>query len=220
VSYLAALLGGSFDPVHRGHVALARLFCDLLHPDELRVIPAGNPYQKTAGLRTTPAQRIAMLELAFHAAGLPMTIDRQEVARAAPSYTVDTLRAVRAELGPDASLVFLMGADQLQHLDTWHDWRALFALAHIGVGARPGYDLAALPAAVAAEITPRLGRPADLHATPAGRVLLADTLAVDASATALRRDLASVGASAASAPDSPIAATVLDYIQHHQLYKN
>ncbi|MDB5961612.1 MAG: nicotinate-nicotinamide nucleotide adenylyltransferase [Massilia sp.] len=215
-----ALLGGSFDPVHAGHVALAALFDSLLHPDELRIIPAGNPYQK-APLQVSSEQRIAMLELAFGAAGLKITIDRQEIDRQGPSYTIDTLRKVRADVGPDVALVFLMGADQLMKLDTWRDWQRLFEYAHIGVAARPGYSLAAasLPPAVAAEITVRQGSLDQLRTTPSGRVYLAETLAVDISATQIRAALRGEGQPGIDAC-SLIPPVVLDYIQQHHLYKN
>lgn len=242
-----ALLGGSFDPVHAGHVALAALFAVMLEPDQLRLVPAGNPWQKTP-LHASAEDRIAMLALAFGDAGLPVVIDRQEVERTGASYTIDTLRNVRAEVGEQAAVVFLMGADQLMHLDSWRDWRALFALAHIGVAARPGYSLAAadLPAAVASELRQRQGSAADLRASAAGRVLLAETLAVDISATAIRRALRYPSEQApdrhrpADGPEqqnqqdqhdqhhqrgslhdgSLIAPVVLDYIQQHHLYKN
>jgi nicotinate (nicotinamide) nucleotide adenylyltransferase len=147
VSRCIALLGGSFDPVHHGHVALAELFARLLRPDELRLLPAGQPWQKANGLQASAAERVAMLELAFASSPAPVTIDTREIARHMPTYTVETLRELRAELGPDASIVFLMGADQLQKLDTWRDWTDLFGLANFGVAARPGYRLddAALP---------------------------------------------------------------------------
>ena len=210
-----ALLGGSFDPVHHGHVALAALFAELLKPDQLRVIPAGNPWQKN-GLQASAEDRVAMLELAFREAALDVTIDRQEIERATPTYTIDTLRGVRAELGPDASIVFLMGADQLQHLDSWREWRALFDYAHIGVAARPGYALAeaALPPAVAQEIAVRQGSLEQLRTTPSGRVFLAETLAVDVSATQIRAAL-----QRGEQANSLISPVVLDYIQQHNLYK-
>lgn len=215
MTFCVALLGGSFDPVHHGHVALAALFDSLLHPDQLRVIPAGNPWQKN-GLKTSAENRVAMLELAFGEAGLEVVIDRQEIERATPTYTIDTLRHVRAELGPDASIVFLMGADQLQQLDTWRDWRTLFDYAHIGVGARPGYalDQAALPPAVAQEFMVRQGSLEQLRTTPSGRVFLAETLAVDVSATQVRAAL-----QRGEQANSLISPVVLDYIQQHNLYK-
>ena len=111
-----AILGGSFDPVHLGHVALAEHFVGLLQPDELRVIPAGNPWQKH-GLQATAQQRVAMVKLAFDQQPVPVVIDEQEIRRATATYTIDTLQALRRTLGNDVSIVFLMGADQLQHLE-------------------------------------------------------------------------------------------------------
>ncbi len=157
-----------------------------------------------------------MLELAFSAAALPVTLDLQEVERATPSYTVDTLRNVRAELGPEASIVFLMGADQLQQLDSWREWRTLFDLAHIGVAARPGYSLAeaALPSAVAHELETRRASQAQLRTIPSGLAYLAETLDVDISATQIRAALQR--GEQANALISPV---VLDYIQQHNLYE-
>ena len=215
MTFCVALLGGSFDPVHNGHVALAALFAKLLVPDELRIIPAGNPWQKAGGLKANGAQRVAMLELAFAEAALPVKLDLQEIERTTPSYTIDTLRNVRAELGPQASIVFLMGADQLQQLDSWRDWRALFELAHIGVAARPGYSLAeaALPPAVAQELLLRQGSLDQLRSTPSGHGYLAQTLDVDISATQVRAAL-----QRGEPANSLISPVVLDYIQQHKLY--
>ena len=216
MTFRVALLGGSFDPVHNGHVALAALFAKLLAPDELRIIPAGNPWQKAGGLKATGAQRVAMLELAFAEAALPVKMDLQEIERTTPTYTIDTLRNVRAELGPEASIVFLMGADQLQKLDTWRNWRALFELAHIGVAERPGYSLAgaALPPAVAQELLLRQGSLDQLRSTPSGHTYLAQTLDVDISATQVRAAL-----QRGEQANSLISPVVLDYIQQHNLYK-
>ncbi len=210
-----ALLGGSFDPVHNGHVALAALYADLLEPDELRIIPAGSPWQKN-GLHAPASDRVAMLELAFKQAALPVTLDCQEIERVAPTYTIDTLRNVRAELGADVSLVFLMGADQLLQLDSWREWRKLFDFAHIGVAARPGYALneTALPAAVADELEKRQASLAQLRDTPSGHVYVASTLDVDISATQVRAAL-----QRGDRANSLISPVVLDYIQQHNLYK-
>jgi nicotinate-nucleotide adenylyltransferase len=213
------ILGGSFDPVHRGHVALARLFAGLLRPDALRILPAGQPWQKN-GLEASDADRVAMLELAFaslNGAALPVTIDLQEIERKTPTYTVETLRALRAELGPRTSIVFLMGADQLRKLDSWNEWRELFALANLGVATRPGYDLAqeALPPVVAQELSTRLATPDTVRLLAHGKVCLAPTLDVDLSSSQLRAALQS-GADASALG----MAQVLDYIQQHNLYKN
>jgi len=223
-----ALLGGSFDPVHHGHIALAELFAQLLHPDALRFLPAGQPWQK-AGLQASDRERVAMLTLALQAADFPpdvqVGIDTREIERKTPTYTVETLRELRAELGPEASIVFVMGADQLQKLDTWREWESLFGLTNFAVAARPGYSLdnAGLAPAVAAELALRTGTPAQVRASPAGRVCLAHTLAVDISATEVRQTLNSGAAQAgksASKAGACLAPQVLDYIQQHNLYKS
>ena len=216
-----ALLGGSFDPVHHGHVALAELFARLLHPDELRILPAGRPWQKASGLKAGDADRVAMLQLAFAGRGVNVRIDTREIERQTPTYTVETLRELRAELGPATSIVFLMGADQLQNLDSWRDWRDLFALANFGVAARPGYRLddAALPPAVAQELAARHATPEQVRASAAGRVCVAHTLAVDISATQVRNALAQ-GDGTGIDVRALVAPQVLDYIQQHHLYRS
>jgi len=235
VTACLALLGGSFDPVHHGHVALAAFFASLLQPDELRVLPA-RPWQK-AGLQAGDADRIRMLELAF--AGQPMAqdtrvvIDTREIERGSPTYTVETLRGLRKELGEAASIVFLMGADQLQKLDTWREWQALFDLCNLGVAARPGYalDQDRLPPAVASALAQRLATPDEVRASPHGKVCLAHTLAVDISATQIRQTLAAgagkeahlvadKGADKGADLSALVPRQVLDYIQQHNLYKS
>lgn len=214
-----ALLGGSYDPVHLGHVALGEYFATRLRADQLRVIPAGLPWQK-ATLGASPAQRADMARLAFAGLPFPVVVDGQEIERGArgePTYTIDTLRQVRAELGPDASIVFVMGADQLQRLDTWRQWRALFDYAHVCVAARPGFTLdgAGLPAAVAEEFSRRLGTLERIRNTPHGLTYLAQDFAVDISATQIRAAL-----QRGEQANSLIPPLVLDYIEQHNLYKS
>lgn len=210
------LLGGSFDPVHHGHVALAGYFVKLLTPDKLRIIPAGNPWQK-AGLQATPEQRIDMLRHAFDRQPVPVTIDRQEIERQTATYTIDTLRAIRAESGPETALAFLIGADQLLQLNTWKEWQRLFDYAHICVASRPGFaiDATRLPAAVAGEFARRAATPQQLRTTPHGLTYQATNLAVDISATEIRAALQHGYQS-----DSLIPSKVLDYIQQHHLYQS
>lgn len=216
------LLGGSFDPVHEGHLALARYFSTLLHPDELRLIPAGRPWQKP-GLSTPAEQRIAMLRLAFADWAVPVVIDEQEIARAGPSYAVDTLRALRNDVGESASLVMALGADQLLNLHTWHEWQQLFELAHLCFAARPGIDLrsAGLHPEVGAQLARRLASPSQLRQSAHGLAFVANNLAIDISSTAIRAALASPPDGAArDVPAGALPGAVLDYIQHHHLYQN
>ncbi|HYD80981.1 MAG TPA: nicotinate-nucleotide adenylyltransferase [Paucimonas sp.] len=210
-----AVLGGSFDPIHCAHVALVRLAVGELQPETVRVMPAGNPWQKQ-GLQASGADRIEMARLAFQVTALPVTIDDREVRRTTPTYTIDTLRELRRELGPDASIVFLLGADQLQRLHTWREWHRLFDFAHLFAVSRPGCptDAGHVDAAVAEEFARRKAAPADLRATPHGLACVSGALAIDISATDIR------AAAASGAPlDKLVPGPVLDYIQQHHLYK-
>lgn len=211
-----ALLGGSFDPVHKGHVALGEYFVRLLAPDTLRIIPAGNPWQKN-GLQATPEQRVDMLRLAFGQQAVAVSFDLQEIERQTATYTIDTLKALRAECGPDTSLVFLIGADQLQHLHSWQGWRQLFDHAHICAASRPGFamDASHLPAVIHEEFARRAGTPEQIRNTAHGLTYLAENLAVDISATEIRAKL-----QCGKRPESLVPSAVLDYIEQHNLYKS
>ncbi len=211
------LMGGSFDPVHAGHVALARYFCTLLHPDELRLIPAGQPWQKP-GMATPAQHRIAMLEQAFSQWAVPVVIDQQEIRRSGPSYAVDTLQALRAEAGDAASMVMVLGADQLLNLHTWRDWPQLFDLAHLCFAARPGFAISAagIDPEVGAQVARRLATPAQLRDSAHGLAYVATNLALNCSSTAVRQALAQHDEAAlAGALPEP----VLDYVRHHHLYQ-
>ena len=167
---LVLCYGGTFDPVHTGHLAIARAVRDALHAD-VHLLPAADPPHK-GPTHADAEQRARMLELAVQGeAGL--IVDRRELRRPGPSYTFDTLRELREELGPHAQLVWMVGGDSVFELDTWHRWRELFDYAHLLAIARPGAPIgeAALTArapAVAAELAPRWCLPAQLHALPAG----------------------------------------------------
>ena len=218
------LLGGSFDPVHNGHIGLARYVCTLLHPDALRLIPAGRPWQKPG--MTTPAEhRIAMLRLAFAEWAVPVLIDTQEIERTGPSYAIDTLSELRRSLGDQVSLVWVMGADQLANLHTWHQWQQLFSLTHLCIAARPGFrlDKESLDAEVASEVGRRLASPAHLRETPSGLTCIATNLALDVSSTALRESLRESPRGAQPVNkrlQEWLPSPVLDYIQQHHLYQN
>jgi nicotinate-nucleotide adenylyltransferase len=211
-----AVLGGSFDPVHNGHVALASYFAKLLVPDELRVIPAGQPWQKQ-GLQTPPEHRAEMARRAFGQLAIPMVVDEQEIRRGGATYTIDTLRALRAELGPDISIAFLIGADQLQQLQTWKEWQSLFEQAHICAASRPGFSIddTHMAPEVVREFARRAATPEQIRSTPGGLAYVATNLSVDISATQIRASLEQ-----GSDVGSLIPPGVLDYIKQHNLYRN
>ncbi|WP_345813447.1 nicotinate-nucleotide adenylyltransferase [Paraburkholderia sp. PREW-6R] len=184
------LLGGTFDPIHDGHLALARRFAEVLQLTELVLLPAGQPWQKAD---VTPAvHRLAMTRAAageFLLPGVTVRVATDEIDHVGPTYTIETLQLWREREGQDTSIVLLIGADQLVHLDTWRDWRRLFEFAHIGAATRPGFDLASIPSAVAEEIDRRRASAEVLRGTPCGHLLIDTALAFDISATDIRAHL-------------------------------
>ena len=186
------LFGGSFDPVHNAHVVLARTALDQLALDELRWIPVGKPWQKARRLAAA-ADREAMVRLAI--AGEPrFVLDRIELRRRGPSFTLDTVRElVAAELGAEWFLI--LGQDQYASLHTWRDWRELLGLVTLAIANRPGAALAVNTQIARAE-----------HRT----VLLP---MMDVSSTEVRRRVAAGESIADLVPDA-----VARYIEQHRLY--
>ena len=133
------VFGGSFDPVHNAHVALAKTALEQLELDELRWIPVGQPWQKARRLAAA-ADREAMVRLAI--AGEPrFVLDRVELRRSGPTFTLDTVRElVAAEPGHQWFLI--LGQDQYASLHTWHDWRELLGRVTLAIANRPGAALA------------------------------------------------------------------------------
>lgn len=210
----AGLLGGTFDPVHYGHLRLAEEAREALDLDEVRWIPAGRPPHRPPP-RTAAAHRLEMTRRAV--AGNPaFRIDDAEIRADAPSYTVATLERLRAAEGR-RPLVLIMGADAFLGLERWHRWRALFDLAHIGVAARPGFALepADLPAELAAACRDRLADgPGALRATPSGCVIQFAMTPLAISASLLRARLA-----AGLSPRYLLPDAVAEYIRMQHLYR-
>jgi nicotinate-nucleotide adenylyltransferase len=208
------VLGGTFDPVHYGHLELAREVAAAAALAEVRMIPAGDPPH-----RRTPAasalQRLAMVELALDGyRGL--TADSREIRRAGRSYTVLTLEELRAEY-PDDALALLVGADAFLDLPNWHRFRELFELAHVIVVARPGIAFdGALPPALAPEWARRHAGTTDaLSVAPAGAIVRVAITPRPISASAIRAALARGEADAVRGLLPP---PVLAYIERNRLY--
>lgn len=222
IDRVVGILGGSFDPVHWAHLAMADAFATALELDEIRFLPAARPWQKVHRL-ASPADRHAMLDAALAAhrpARGTYRVDARELAREGATYTVDTLADIRAEVGDRTSLVFLIGADQLVHLDTWKDWRGLWRDAHLAAVTRPGFAIDRLPADVASEWSSRLTDAAGLRAVPSGHAHLLEGLALDVSATAIRTLLAAADPPDAAALARLVPLPVLDYIRANHLYRS
>jgi nicotinate-nucleotide adenylyltransferase len=131
------LFGGSFDPVHNAHIALARAARDVLALDELRWVPVGQPWQKGRTV-AAPADREAMVRLAIE--GEPrFTLERAELERAGPSYTVETVRELQAR-EPGQRWLLVIGADQHAGFHTWHGWQEMLQRVTLAVAGRPGSE--------------------------------------------------------------------------------
>jgi nicotinate-nucleotide adenylyltransferase len=211
---LLGLLGGTFDPVHYAHLRLADEAANHLGLARVRWIPSGSPGHR-ATPRTAARHRLEMVRIAVRD-DPRFEVDAAEAEGAAPTFTIDTLKRLRAELGPDVPLVFLIGADQLHAFYTWRAGRELFALAHFAVGERPGFglDRDTLPAEVGAAYAERAGAPAALATAPAGRIVTFPMTALGISASELRRSLASGRSVRYLLPPE-----VLAYIRAHDLYR-
>ncbi|GAB1231907.1 nicotinate-nucleotide adenylyltransferase [Ferrigenium sp. UT5] len=212
------ILGGTFDPVHHGHLRIAQEALEQCGLARICFVPSGTPPHRTAPCASAQA-RWEMVRLAI--AGHPeFQVDVREVFRSDPCYTVDTLTSLRAELGLAQPLCLILGGDAFLQLHTWHDWRQLFALAHIVVlqraGGQPlGNAMAQADAALQAEYRARLAPGAlALHEAPAGRIFVADMPALDISATDIRRRCAEKKSLRSLVPDA-----VVHYIHTHSLYR-
>ncbi len=208
---LRILYGGTFDPVHNGHLAVALAAANALQSPVAFVPAAAPPHRGRPG--ATAIQRVRMLKRAID--GYPQFgIDPREFNRTGRSYSVDTLRDVRAELGADAPLVWLLGADALRRLHGWHDWRELLTLAHLVVASRPGHALDVLDPELEAELAPRwISDSGQLRTRPAGFVW---QLSLPPQAEAASNVRAQIAAGEPWQPEVPAA--VAAYIQENGLY--
>jgi nicotinate-nucleotide adenylyltransferase len=206
-------MGGTFDPVHFGHLRLAQEAAEILGLARVRWVPAGRPWHR-AQPKASAKHRLAMVKLAIRRNAL-FELDDAEIRQTSPGYTVETLERLRATLGTDRPLVLLLGTDAFRGLTSWERWRDLFELAHIFVAQRPGHSLTpgGMPGALAAEWRRRAGTPSALHERPAGSVIAYGTTALDISASAIRAHFAQ-----SRSPRYLLPSVVLDYIRTQGLY--
>lgn len=211
-----AILGGTFDPVHLGHLRLAEDVRHALRIAQVRLVPAGDPPHR-GGPAASATDRLAMLRAAVRE--FPgLIVDPREIERSGKSYTVLTLEELRAE-DPARPTWLLVGADAFHGLPTWHRWKDVFRLAHVVVVARPGTDMMqGMPAELAAEWHARhVACPAALFSTPAGAIFEQPVAPHDISATAIRKQLAR-GEPGRAAVVQLLPSAVLAYIDQHHLY--
>ena len=211
------IFGGTFDPIHYGHLRLAEEIVEAAKLGEVRFIPSGTPPHRTSP-GASAQDRVEMVRLAT-AGNDRFSVDARETQRSGPGYTVDTLIELRSELGRDRSLALLLGADAFLELVTWSRWRMLFDLAHIVVAYRPGFPIdtwqARMAEPLAHEYAARsMQQPLAVHLAPAGGIAAVSMTGLDISATFVRTALARGASARYLVPDS-----VLDYIESHSLYR-
>ena len=207
------LFGGTFDPIHLGHLRLAETAREALGLARVRLIPAGQPpHRATPG--ASGEHRLAMARLAT-ADNPAFEVDPAEVAAAQASFTILTLERLRAELGSAQPLVLLLGVDAFLGLPTWRRWTELLDFAHLAIASRPGYtlDAAQMPPALADLVVRHRAGPSALGSAPAGAIVTFETVPMAISATDIRAR-AAAGLSLRYLLPPP----VVDYISRHQLY--
>jgi len=205
------IFGGTFDPIHIGHLRMALELKEQLGLDEMRLLPCHQPPHRGAP-QVSSAQRAEMLRIALQDCP-ELQLDERELQRDKPSYTYDTLLELRAELGSEVSLVLCMGEDAVAGLPNWYCWQELIGLAHIVVIARPGW---AIPESGDARdlLDKYQGEPKRLTEAVAGSIVLQSPRLLPISATEIRQQIQAGTSAQFLVPDA-----VWNYIKANQLYR-
>ncbi len=205
------IFGGTFDPIHIGHLRMALELKEQLGLDEMRLLPCHQPPHRDAP-QVSSVQRAEMLRIALQDCP-ELQVDERELQRDKPSYTYDTLLELRAEFGSDVSLVLCMGEDAFAGLPSWYCWGELIHLAHIVVIARPGW---AIPEHGDARdlLDKYQGEPRCLDETAAGSIVLQSPRLLPISATDIRQQIQAGKSAQFLVPDA-----VWNYIRTKQLYR-
>lgn len=208
------LMGGTFNPIHYGHLRMAQELAESLNLDEVRFIPAANPPHKSADLISAEL-RVEMVRLGV-SNNPTFSVDNRELLRSGASYTVDTLLSLRDELGKEMSLTLFMGSDAFTKFNTWHRWQEIIQLCHIALVQRPltTNNKEVLPKVLETFLHNHYTENADeLHESPSGWVTMQQITALDISSTTIRDSIKNYHSVRYLMPDS-----VIDYIQTNKLY--
>jgi nicotinate-nucleotide adenylyltransferase len=217
----AAIYGGTFDPVHKGHIEVARRVLELFELDEVLFVPACvPPHKRTAGI-SSAFHRFAMLALATQDDVL-LRISTIELDEPERPYAVDTIARMQHEMGADRRLFFMIGADSWSEITTWHEWQRLLKMCDLIVVTRPGYELSGNIPAQAAQVVDVRGmsqqKISELLGSDSGpRTFLTDAAMVDVSATRIR---ATVQSNDWATLNEMVPPDVASYIEKYELYKN
>lgn len=210
-SKLIALLGGTFDPIHLGHILPAQETAKWLGVEKLLLIPVHMPPHKS-GTHANAKHRANMVSLACNTDKI-FKLDTRELNRQTRSYTIDTLKEIKAEQ-PNADLYFIMGMDSLLTFTTWHCWQEILTLCNLVVNIRPGYNHQTLEASLAPELKARLiYNLAQIQLQKTGQILIHENQEVNISSTEIRAKIKSARDFSQDLPKQ-----VYDYIKQHKLY--
>jgi len=215
-----AIYGGTFDPVHSGHLEIARRVTQFFGIDEFLFVPAMVAPHKLDREVLPALHRYAMLALATRTDSR-LSISTFELDSPGRRYTVDTLFHFRSRFGESADLFFVMGADSWEEITTWREWRRLMTLANLIVVTRPGYEISAAPATVetAASIVDLRGATEFGGAGEPGtkKIFMSDAVMIDVSATDIRRAVSENGEERLT---TLVPSEVAEYIRKYRLYRN
>lgn len=209
------ILGGTFNPIHFGHLRMAQELADALNLDTVRFIPAANPPHKDAP-NISAEQRAAMVRLAI-ANNHRFIFDDRELHRAGASYSLDTLLSLREELGREISITLFMGSDAFTKFDTWHRWQEIISHCHIALVQRPqlrGHEHQLSKTLETFLHNHYSENSDDLHQQAAGFITMRQITALDISSTAIRQALMDGNSVRYLMPDN-----VIEYLQQHKLYR-
>lgn len=207
---MIGILGGSFDPIHYGHLHIALDLYQQLHLSEIRFIPCKNPVSDKKVV-ATEQQRLTMLQLALQPYPY-FSIDMRELSRSTPSYMVETLASLRLELG-NTPLGLILGYDNLACLDHWHQWTSLINFAHLLIVPRPSHMQPYSKEIYTFVEKHQIRDPSLLSQQPAGFLFMTPVQALPISATYIRKAIAS-----GNSPIGALPPIILDYILEQKLY--
>jgi len=207
---MIGIIGGTFDPIHFGHLRPALEIAEQFELDEVRFIPSANPPHRWKPIASAE-HRLNMVKLAVNDFPL-FAVDDREYHRQGSSYTVDTLQSITDEKVADATpqLLMMLGLDAFQSFTEWHDWKKILELTHIVVSTRPGYALAKIQEWMQGRVVNSVS---ELKQKQAGCIFFCEVTQLDISATCIRKQLLSGNSSRFLMPKK-----VVDYILEHDLY--
>ena len=205
---MIGVFGGTFDPIHYGHLRSALEVKEVFGLSKLLLIPSAQPPHRSQPVASA-IERLQMLDLATSNQA-ELSIDSRELERNSPSYMVDTLSSLRQDY-PQETLLLLLGSDAFKQLMSWHQWQRIFDFSHVVVMTRPGVVLDTLHDFFKER---RCQRITELASTRAGKLYFQQVTPLDISATAIRQMIANHQNPGYLLPD-----TVLAYIRQHQLYQ-